>query len=177
MESKTVKIVIIVAVIIGIIAIIGITALVVHTTKSTEPRVLDLNDENQIEEIEEDGDEEISNLEQTTENEESNREESGVTDNLDNTTESIEETAAATFNQMLLPYEGENVSGQNVNTLLEKIRNSNEQNEEHPIKALANVQNWDSENNRADTESNYKVSMEKDEESGYINIVKIQDAE
>ena len=171
MESKTVKIVIIVAVIIGIIAIIGITALVIQTTKSSEPRILDLNDENQIEGL---ANEE---QEQESENEGNNEEESSIVDNSDNATESIENTEIEAFNQVFLPYEGEDVSGKNVNALLEKIRISNEQNEEHPVRALANVQNWDSENKRANTESKYKVTMEKDEESGYINIIKIEDAE
>ena len=179
MESKTVKIVIIIAVILGVLAIAGITALVVFTTKSSEPKIIDLNEENQIvenndeEQANENEEQESNEAEVNQENEENNNEE---TSNLIESTTNSENSALKAFYDKLETYKGDNVSGEKVNELIDIIRRNNEQNQEYQIRAMADVQNWDSENNKAKTDSNYKVDFEKDEQTGYINGVKIEDA-
>ena len=175
MGSKSVKIVIIVAVILGILAIIGITALVVFTTKSSEPRVVDLNEEEITEENE--VKDETEYIEETTEDtvledEEENREQ----EDNDEETENQESNELLSFNRKLLEYERNSVDGEKVNELINIIIKNNEQNQNYQIKALANVQNWDKENNKAKSDCKYKVSFEKNDE-GYINVVKIEDAE
>ena len=168
MRSKTVTIIIVVAIIIGIIAIVGITALAVLSAKSSEPRVIDLN-ENQTVEKNED---ESSDEQDSEENNETSSEENEVEDS-----ENEENDEANAFNSKFEKFEGDRVSGEKVDELLNAIRSNNEENEDHQIRAMANVQNWDQENNKADSDSNYKIYFEKDEQSGYITVVKIEDAD
>lgn len=171
MKSKSVTIVIVIAIIVGIIAIVGITALIIFTTKKAEPRVVDMN-QGFIDTI--DGDQnENSNSEEDRENE--NNE--GNDDEDDNDRDSDDNNEAKSFNSKFENYEGDRVSGDKVNDLIEEIRKNNEENENHQIRALANVQNWDQDNNKASEDSKYDIDFEKDEESGYITTVKIKDAE
>lgn len=172
MGSKSVKIVIIIAVIIGIIAIVGITALVVITTKSSGPRVIDLNDEEQVEKIS--GTDLETEDNERNENEEENTE--GNESSAENSTDS-EPSALELFNAKLKEYEGERVSGKKVNELLDIIRRNNEQNPDYQIKALASVQNWDSGNNKAKEDSMYNVNIEEDEQTRNITKIEIKDAD
>ena len=179
MGSKSVKIVIIIAVILGIIAIVGITGLVVFTTKSSEPKIIDLNDSeadlvDEVETEDEETDEEESdNEEEISENNISDNEE---VSNSDNNSSNSENSPMAAFYKKLEEYQGDQVSGDKLNELLDIIRRNNEQNVDYQIRAMANVQNWDSDNNKAKTDKNYKISFEKDEESKVIKSVKIEDA-
>lgn len=194
MESKTVKIVIIISVIIGIIAIVGITALVVTASKSSEPKVIDLNEDNNVNEYLETDEEEVNS--ETEEDEEENLEiETNKSDNNTNSNNNSEEsnnnneiaentsnetgkekTGIEAFNAMFTPYEGERVKGTDVNTLIQMIRKNNEVNQNFIIKILANVQKWDKENNSALSDEEYKIYFEK-EETGRINVLKIEDAD
>lgn len=176
MESKSVKIVIIAAVVIGIIAIIGITALVVYTTKSSEPRVVDLNEEEQLEAIDEE--QEVENEELIDdETNESTEESNNDSENNENETTDFENSALQRFYNKLKEYEGSEVSGEKVNELIDIIRRNNEQNPDYRIRMLANVQNWDKDNNQAIADSIYKVEFEEDEQTNQINTVKIEDAD
>lgn len=165
MESKTVRIVIVIAIVVGIAAIVGITALAVTTAKASEPRVIDLNEDTQENELL-DLDEEASDIEESDSYEEDEEE---VVDKMKN-------AEIEAFNSKFSVYEGTQ-RGSQVNALVQKIRENNESNPDTQVKALANVQNWDKENNKALADKYYKISCEKDEETGRINIVKIIDAE
>lgn len=184
MESKSVKIVIIIAVIIGIIAIVGITALAVMTTKSSGPRVIDLNNEEQMAEVDdtelETEDAEINeNEEETTENNTEENAEENNEENVSMTEESTnsEQSALKSFNAKLKEYAGDRVSGKKLNELLDIIRRNNEQNKDYQIKALADVQNWDSENSKAKEDCMYDVDIEEDEQTGKITRIEIKDAD
>ena len=169
MKSNSLKIVIIVASIIGVLAIVGIIALVVLTTKPSESQVIDLNEEGQF-----------SNNDIDTRDDDSDEETSGDNDNDeedDNIENRMQDADVQAFNNMFTSYEGDRVRGTQVNALLEIIRKNNEQNENHQVRAMANVQNWDKDNNKADENSYYDLDFEKDDATGFINIVKIEDAE
>ena len=175
MGSKSVKIVIIIAVVIGIIAIVGITALVVYTTKSSEPRVIDLNDEIQANNSYEeslDTEEENDGIvdDESDLDEEDNEENTNDSENLVN-------TEAESFNSQFEEYEGDRVSSEKVNELLSLIWKNNEENQEHTVKPMARVQNWDSDNNKAVEGCYYDIDFEKDNQTGYINVLKIEDAD
>ena len=167
MKSKTVTIIIIVAIIIGIIAIVGITALAVLSAKSSEPRVIDLNENQAIEENKDENSDENNDEQTETSSDENETEDSNNEENAE-----VKE-----FNSKFETYEGDRVSGEKVDELLNTIRSNNEENKDHQIRAMANVQKWDQENNKADSDSNYKIYCEKDEQSGYITVVKIEDAD
>lgn len=176
MGSKSVKIVIIIAVVIGIIAIVGITALVVYTTKSSEPKVIDLNDEiqsndfyNDEEETDYDLDDEEKNIDL---DEEENNQEQSINEN-----DSSENSEVESFNSKFEEYKGDRVSSEKVNELLDLIWKNNDENQEQKIKPLAKVQNWDRENNKAVEGCYYNIDFEKDSETGYINVLKIEDAD
>ena len=69
------------------------------------------------------------------------------------------------------------MKGTMVNSLIETIRKNNTENPDRQVKAMANVSNWDYDNNKADNNSNYKVTCEEDSETGYVNVVKIEDTD
>lgn len=190
MGSKTVKIVIIIAVIVGIIAIIGITALAVTTAKSSEPKVIDLNEENNAddlisneeeedlepEEVEENLEIETNESDNNTNSNNNSDESNNNNDTAENTTSETRGTGTDAFNAMFTPYEGERVEGTRTNALIQLIRKNNEVNQNFKIKILVNVQKWDKENNTALNDEEYKIYFEK-EETGRINVVKIEDAD
>lgn len=115
---------------------------------------------------------------------------SGATDIIDKTTENVEnrnqryeeemsslqDMAIKTFNSRFEQYEGDRVQGTNVNALIQMVKQNNELEGNEKVKITADVNNWDYNNNRADANSYYKVIMEKNNESGYINAIKLEDA-
>ena len=90
--------------------------------------------------------------------------------------ESNEVVEKSTFNMKFKLYEANKIEGTKVNALLDTIRKNNTENPDRQVKAMANVSNWDYDNNKADNNSNYKVTCEEDSETGYVNVVKIEDA-
>ena len=180
MGSKSVKMVIIIAVILGILAIVGITALVVSTTKSSEPRVIDLNDDIQTNDLnkgELDNEEENNAIIDDNDNESNPEEEEN--NNEENTSEfnNASNPEAGKFNSKFENYEGDRVSSEKVNELLNLIWDNNDNNQEHKIKPLAKVQNWDSENTQAVEGCYYTIGFERDNDTGYINALIIKDAD
>lgn len=174
MESKSIKIVIVFAIIIGIIAVIAIPTIVVLTTKNSEPQSIDLNDEelnNGVEEVNEETQSEGTISEELTNFEEENEEQTT------SSAENPEKSALESFKEKLKEFEGDRVSGKKLNELIDIIRRNNEQNQEHSIKAMADVQNWDSDSNKANEDSMYNIVLEEDEQTGYITTVKIKDAD
>ena len=112
---------------------------------------------------------------------------SGVVDS-----NAMDEVAVSSFNEKFQQYEGANVRGSNVNSLLNTIAQSNLTNSDDTSKQIK--VNFDSTNNnfgakqpdmdsadlqkqvRALTGKSYKVSFEADSKSGYITRCIITDA-
>ena len=100
----------------------------------------------------------------------------------------MDEVAVTSFNKKFTQYEGKNVRGTQVNALLETIVQNNLSNSSDASKQVAvsvyalewsdttkkpNNSKITSLNSKALTGQSYEVAIEKDEKSGYVNLVKI----
>ena len=92
------------------------------------------------------------------------------------TTSMVESAEKQAFNSKFEAYAGDNVKGSQVNALIQAVKSNNEIEENHKIGITAQVNNWNYDTNLASSQSNYKVTYEKDE-NGYINKIKIEDSE
>lgn len=102
----------------------------------------------------------------------------------------MDEVAVTTFNQKFKAYEGNNVRGANVNTLLERIVQNNLTNSDDTSKQIEveiKATNWNtgtkpsgkitSISAKASTGKSYKVTSTPDTKSGYITKITIEDAQ
>lgn len=101
----------------------------------------------------------------------------------------MDEVAVTTFNQKFLQYEGNNVRGANVNSLLQTVVQNNLQNSEDTSKQITvsvSASDWNTGTKpsgkitsigaKASTGKSYKVTFTTDSKSGYITGVKIENA-
>ena len=109
---------------------------------------------------------------------------SGVVDS-----NAMDEVAVSSFNQKFLQYEGDNVRGANVNSLLQSIVQNNLTNSDDSSKQITvevNGASWNGTTvpsgaitkleSKASTGKSYKVTFDSDTKSGYINKVTITNA-
>lgn len=111
---------------------------------------------------------------------------SGVVDS-----NAMDEVAVSSFNQKFRQYEGNNVRGSNVNALLQAVVQNNLTNSGDTSKQVAvtvTASDWGSGNkpnnnkitsitSKALTGKSYKVTTVTDTKSGYVNLVKIENAQ
>ena len=107
------------------------------------------------------------------------RQAAGVMDN-----NAMDEVSVTTFNEKFQQYEGENVRGTQVNSLLNTVKQNNLSNSGDSSKKVsvtydANGNNWSgtkNETGKALTGKSYKVTCTTDTKSGYITSIAITDA-
>ena len=113
------------------------------------------------------------------------RQASGVIDN-----NAMDETAVSTFNEKFQQYEGTNVRGTQVNSLLSTIAQNNLSNSNDTSKQVSvtvSATNWQSGTKpsgtitavsaKASTGKSYNVTCASDLQSGYITTITISDAQ
>ncbi len=105
------------------------------------------------------------------------RQAAGVMDN-----NAMDEVAVSTFNEKFQQYEGENVRGTQVNSLLNTVKQNNLSNSgdtSKQIKVTVTATNWSGdkdEKGKALTGKSYKITCTSDTKSGYITTITIADA-
>lgn len=105
------------------------------------------------------------------------RQAAGVMDN-----NAMDEVAVSTFNEKFQQYEGENVRGTQVNSLLNTVKQNNLSNSgdtSKQIKVTVTTTNWSGdkdEKGKALTGKSYKITCTSDTKSGYITTITIDDA-